>query len=323
MGNDVEKLLSDKARVDGILAGLCQKIMPHTKVVNVKKMEMYYVEHNSLWLDIKILFKTVISVIKKEGSTVRMDIKIIVATHKKYWMPSDDIYLPVHVGKKGKTDLGYQGDDTGDNISDKNTNYCELTGLYWAWKNLKADYKGLSHYRRHFMVKGSKGTKEEKVINRQQLEELLKKTDIILPNPRNYFIETNYSQYVHAHHAQDLDVTRQILDEKYPDYVKAFDETMKSTIGHRFNMFIMKSELFDSYCEWMFDILFELEKRLDISDYSAYDARVFGFVSERLLDIWIKTNKLTYINIPVEFMEKQNWLVKGTKFLERKIGIHR
>lgn len=251
-----------------------------------------------------------------------MDIKIIVATHKKYWMPSDDIYLPVHVGKKGKTDLGYQGDDTGDNISDKNTNYCELTGLYWAWKNLKADYKGLSHYRRHFMVKGSKGTKEEKVLNRQQLEDLLKKTDIILPNPRNYFIETNYSQYVHAHHAQDLDVTRQILNEKYPDYVKAFDETMKSTIGHRFNMFIMKSELFDSYCEWMFDILFELEKRLDISDYSAYDARVFGFVSERLLDIWIKTNKLTYINIPVEFMEKQNWLVKGTKFLERKIGIH-
>ena len=180
-----------------------------------------------------------------------------------------------------------------------------MTGLYWAWKNLKADYKGLAHYRRHFMVKGSSGTKEEKVINRQQLEELLKKTDIILPNPRNYFIETNYSQYVHAHHAQDLDVTRQILDEKYPDYVKAFDETMKSTIGHR-----------------MFDILFELEKRLDISDYSAYDARVFGFVSERLLDIWIKTNKLTYINIPVEFMEKQNWLIKGTKFLERKIGIH-
>lgn len=137
-----------------------------------------------------------------------------------------------------------------------------MTGLYWAWKNLKADYKGLAHYRRHFMVKGSKGTKEEKVLNRQQLEELLKKTDIILPNPRNYFIETNYSQYVHAHHAQDLDVTRQILDEKYPDYVKAFDETMKSTIGHRFNMFIMKSELFDSYCEWMFDILFELEKDL-------------------------------------------------------------
>ena len=68
--------------------------------------------------------------------------------------------------------------------------------------------------------------------------------------------------------------------------------------------------------------MFCLNWKKDISDYSAYDARVFGFVSERLLDIWIKTNKLTYINIPVEFMEKQNWLVKGTKFLKRKIGMH-
>ena len=247
-----------------------------------------------------------------------MDIKIIVATHKKYWMPSDDIYLPVHVGKKGKTDLGYQGDDTGDNISDKNTNYCELTGLYWAWKNLKADYKGLAHYRRHFMVKGSKGTKEEKVLNRQQLEELLKKTDIILPNPRNYFIETNYSQYVHAHHAQDLDVTRQILDEKYPDYVKAFDETMKSTIGHRFNMFIMKKEILDEYCTWLFDILFELEKRTDASKYDSFHARFYGRISELLLDVWVNKNKIKYEEVKVIDMQKVNWLKKGTSFLRAK-----
>lgn len=246
----------------------------------------------------------------------------MVATHKKYWMPEDKMYIPIHVGKKGKEDLGYQGDDTGDNISEKNKNYCELTGLYWAWKNLDAEYKGLAHYRRHFMIKGAKGTKKEKVLTYIQAEKLLKKADIILPNPRNYYIETNYSQYVHAHHAQDLDITRQILTEKYPEYVKAYDETMKSTIGHRFNMFIMKSELYDKYCEWMFDVLFELEKRLDISDYNEYDSRVFGFVSERLLDIWLETNKLTYINTPVEFMEKQNWLIKGTKFLQRKIGKH-
>lgn len=250
-----------------------------------------------------------------------MDIKIIVATHKKYWMPSEDIYLPLLVGKKGKMDLGYQGDDTGDNISEKNAHYCELTGLYWAWKNLRAEYKGLAHYRRHFMMKGVKGTKEEKVMTKEQLEKLLLKSDIVLPNPRNYFIETNYNQYVHAHHAEDLDYTRQILVEKYPEYVKEYDKTMKSTIGHRFNMFIMKEELFDQYCAWMFDVLFTLEERLDISDYSAYDARVFGFVSERLLDIWLQTNNLKYIDTPVEFMEKQNWLIKGTNFLKRKMGI--
>lgn len=70
-----------------------------------------------------------------------MDIKILVATHKKYWMPKDEIYLPIHVGKKGKDDLGYIGDDTGDNISIKNPNYCELTGLYWAWKNMDCEHK--------------------------------------------------------------------------------------------------------------------------------------------------------------------------------------
>ena len=69
-----------------------------------------------------------------------MNIKVIVAVHKPYWMPIDGCYLPLHVGKEGKNDIGFVGDNTGDNISSKNANYCELTGLYWAWKNLQADY---------------------------------------------------------------------------------------------------------------------------------------------------------------------------------------
>ena len=68
---------------------------------------------------------------------IELDIKILIATHKKYWMPNNPCYLPLHVGRKGKQDLGYTGDDTGDNISSKNANFCELTGIYWAWKNLK------------------------------------------------------------------------------------------------------------------------------------------------------------------------------------------
>lgn len=249
-----------------------------------------------------------------------MNIKLLVATHKKYWMPSDKMYLPVHVGREGKNDLGYQGDNTGDNISLKNPNYCELTGLYWMWKNVEADYLGLVHYRRHFTTKSSKGTKEERVINSEQLKNILKNTDVILPIPRNYYIETNYSQYVHAHHAIDLDTTREIISEMYPDYISAYDKSMKETSGHRFNMFIMKKDKFDSYCKWMFDILFELEKRLDISDYNQNDARVFGFVSERLLDVWIDTNNVKYVDQPYIFMEKQNWFVKGMNFVKRKFN---
>ena len=250
-----------------------------------------------------------------------MDAKIIVATHKKYWMPEDKMYLPIHVGAEGKPlDFGYIKDNTGDNISLKNKNYCELTGLYWAWKNLDADYLGLVHYRRHFCVKGSKGEKTSRVLSYQQLQALVKKCDVILPKKRNYYIETNYSQYAHAHHAVDLDTTRLILEEKYPEYVQAYDESMHRTTGHRFNMFIMKKDKFDAYCEWLFNVLFELEKRLDISGYNENDSRVFGFVSERLLDVWIETNHIKYMDIPYIFMEQQNWIVKGMNFLKRKFN---
>ena len=249
-----------------------------------------------------------------------MDIKIIVATHKNYWMPDDPMYLPVHVGAAGKESIGYQRDDEGDNISEKNANYCELTGLYWAWKNLQADYIGLAHYRRHFSNGKLSGDKKEKVISKSELEQKLKDTDVLLPMPRNYWIETNYSQYAHAHHAIDLDTTRQILIERYPRYIPAWEFSMKKTTGHRFNMLVMKKSLFDQYCSWLFDVLFELEKRLNISSYDKNDSRVFGFVSERLLDIWIETKGIQYKNTGYVFMESQNWLTKGKKFLLRKLN---
>lgn len=250
------------------------------------------------------------------------NIKIIVATHKKYWMPKDEMYVPIHVGAEGKEiELEYIKDNSGENISNKNANYCELTGLYWAWKNLDADYIGLAHYRRHFCIKGAKGTKEERILNNKQAQKLTEKADIVLPMPRNYYIESNYSQYAHAHHAIDLDTTREIISEMYPTYLRAYDDSMKLTTGHRFNMFIMKKDIFNEYCEWLFNILFELENRLDISKYNSNDSRVFGFVSERLLDVWINTNNYDYIDTPYIFMEKQNWFVKGSNFLKRKFGI--
>ena len=255
-----------------------------------------------------------------------MDIKIIIATHKKYWMPDDPMYLPLHVGAEGKLDengkpldFGYVKDNTGDNISEKNKNFCELTGLYWAWKNLDAEYIGLAHYRRHFSNGRLFGDKKKRVISKAEMEEKLKNNQVLLPYPRNYWIETNYSHYIHAHHAIDLETTRAILAEKYPSYLPAYDKCMKWTIGHRFNMFVMKKNVLNAYCTWLFDVLFELEKRLDISEYSTNDARVFGFVSERLLDVWLHTNHVACKEMPYVFMEKQNWLIKGFSFLRRKI----
>ena len=153
------------------------------------------------------------------------DIKIIVAAHKKYPMPKDSMYLPVQVGAAGKDDIGYTRDDSGDNISTKNPNYCELTGLYWAWKNLKCDYVGLVHYRRNFTQKKQPVIRPgrtperclEDVLTQEEADALLEKFDVIVPTRRNYFIETIYSHYANTHYQEHLDVTREIIEERYPD----------------------------------------------------------------------------------------------------------
>ena len=253
---------------------------------------------------------------------VEMNIKILVAAHKPYKMPSDSLYLPVHVGKHGKKDIGLLGDDTGENISDKNPYFCELTGLYWAWKNLDADAVGLAHYRRHFTQRGfftcRMFGKWNSVLTQKQLETLLTKAPVILPNKRRYYIETNESHYKHSHESEPLDETRNIIAEKYPEYLPSFEKVMKRTWAHIFNMFIMRRDILNQYCSWLFDILFELEKRIDVRAYSAVEARVFGYISEWLLDVWLDKNRCETLEIPVMFMENQNWPLKIFNFLKRK-----
>lgn len=247
-----------------------------------------------------------------------MDIKLLVATHKVYKMPKSSIYLPIQVGAAINEPIGYQTDSTGDSISEKNKNYCELTALYWGWKNLDVDVLGLVHYRRHFGMKKSNEISE--VLDENQVTKILKEYDIIVPKKRNYIIETNYKHYIHAHHKEPLDITREIISEKYPEYLTSFDQVMNKTKAHMFNMFIMKKEKADEYCEWLFDILFDLEKKIDISTYDTYEARVFGFVSELLLDVWLIHKKYLYKEVNWNHMEKESVLKKGFSMIKRKYG---
>lgn len=250
------------------------------------------------------------------------DIQVIIATHKKYYMPNDKMYLPVQVGRIGKESLGYQSDNEGENISDKNAFFCELTGLYWAWKNLQAEYIGLSHYRRHFSVakklpKDIEG-RVDCVLKYEDTKKILEKTDIILPKKREYFIENLYSHYKNTMHIEPLDETRKIISEKCPEYLEEFDKLHNRTSAHMFNMFIMKKEILNEYCTWLFNILFELEKRIAPNIYDTFHARYPGRISELLLDVWINTNKLNYEEVKVIDIEKVNWFKKGGAFLKAK-----
>lgn len=248
------------------------------------------------------------------------DIKIIVATHKKYEMPDDSMYIPLHVGAEGKESIGYAKDNTGDNISEKNRFFCELTGLYWAWKNLDANYIGLAHYRRHFSIKNKSRNKFDNVLTLKEADKILSNIDVIVPKKRKYIIETLYNHYKHTMYVEPLDETRNIIATLYPEYLEEFDKLKVRRSAHMFNMFIMKKDIFDNYCEWLFSILFELEKRIDNSKYDQFHSRFYGRISELLLDIYLKKNNIKVKEIKFIYMEKINKVKKVIDFLKAKFG---
>lgn len=253
-----------------------------------------------------------------------MKSEIYVVSHKQTRMPEGDIYYPLQVGSASKDFQGYLRDNTGDNIADRNSNYSELTAQYWVAHNRHADVKGIVHYRRLFSDGGRHffATVENKykhVLNKEKLDELMKNYDMILPRKRNYYIETSWSHYEHIHHIKDLEITRKVLKEMYPDYVSYFDKCVNRTKAHMFNMFIAKSNIFDQYTDWLMDVLFEVEKQTDITGYTSYEQRIYGFISELLMDVWVEKNNINYVEIPVMFMGKQHWVKKITSFLLRKV----
>lgn len=218
-------------------------------------------------------------------------ITIYVATHKKAEFPKEKIYKPIRVGAAlNSDDFGYQRDDIGDNISNKNKSFCELTATYWIMKNDKSDIVGLTHYRRYFFKK-HKNNKLENVLSEQDIREILKDKDIIVPNSTFIIKHNAEKSWEKTHIKKDYDECRKIIAEKYPDYVEAFEQFSKSRFLYICNMFIARKEIFDEYYKWLFDILFELEKRTDISNYDDYNKRLFGFMSERLFNVWLLKHK--------------------------------
>lgn len=255
-------------------------------------------------------------------------VKIVIATHKQYAMPDDSMYIPLHVGASlhPELDLGYQKDNVGENISEKNNSYSELTGLYWAWKNLDADYIGLAHYRRHFGSKKRIGKERLAwIIKYTELAPLLGKYRVILPKKRHYYIETLYSHYEHTHYSNQLDATRRVIEKLYPDYLATYDQVLKQRSGYMFNMMILQKDLLNDYCTWLFKILFALEKEIGASELSPFQQRFYGRVSEIIFNVWlqqqikngvIKTEEIT--ELPLVYVEGVNWWKKGTAFLKAK-----
>ncbi|MGN1156835.1 MAG: DUF4422 domain-containing protein [Agathobacter sp.] len=225
-----------------------------------------------------------------------MNIKIYAMTHKAFDVPTDPMYQPLHVGWEGKKDLGYPGDNTGENISHLNCYYSELTGFYWLWKNCKnLDYIGTCHYRR-FLI-----NRQGLAFTKAELEVLLREYDlvttkrVVLNNSYHYGFSANHN--IHA-----LDTTGEVIRDLYPEYYDTYLTLVHQNETYFGNMIITGKELFDEYCEWLFTIFAEVENRINLdTDEDAYHKRVLGFISEFLLLVWVR--------------------VKGLKVYECKVGM--
>ena len=238
------------------------------------------------------------------------DIKILVACHKPSELPQNELFLPIQVGAALATrTLPITQDNTGDNISDKNPTYCELTAQYWAWKNLQADYYGLCHYRRFLCFKPGSAQRDRRnqiqagVLDQFNIERFgLDDADLMRRTIEQYDLVIGEEQTVsrlytprgskntaYAHWAahdralimkSDLDQMLQTLSEVAPEVGQAAREYLASKYFLGFNCFVMKRELFQQLCSIEFEVLSRLEQTVDLSHYCQQLTRIYGFMGE-------------------------------------------
>lgn len=239
---------------------------------------------------------------------------IYVITHKKF---SDSFinrnqYLILHVGMNNDDKSYYLRDDTGDNISGKNQHFCELTGLYWIWKNgceKSDDITGLVHYRRFLTTEKEDFLyvyfhKKPSLLEYKDILKHVNNNEILLPK-KIFTLDTVFNTYSRMHYAEDLRLVGEAIDELFPAYSRSFIKVMKSHHASYGNIIICKKKILDEYCNWLFPILFYVDQRIDYSKYnSLYQSRVIGFLAERTLDIWADQCKYRIVRYPVFNMEQ-------------------
>jgi hypothetical protein len=245
---------------------------------------------------------------------------VLVCCHKKDICATQAPYLPIQVGKAiSSVDIGITGDDTGDNISAKNSSYCELTGMYWAWKNLKdVSIIGLCHYRRYFdfhhqgrcgfPYTSFKTTQFQnlKLDIPETILEQVKNGSVVLAESEN-FRHSLFQDYCECHISDDIRTLNIIIQATQSQAFKDafFKVIYQGNHLRHYNMFLMNWETFDNYCSWLFPLLKEVEKTIDISHYSPSQKRIFGYMAERLLNVWVEASHCKIIEKSVIWLNDQ------------------
>ena len=247
------------------------------------------------------------------------EIKLFVCCHRPSPVAEHPLLVPIQVGAAlaGEHFPGFLHDDAGDNISGKNRSYCELTAQYWAWKNVKTDYYGFFHYRRYlypdmnakrpYRIAGEPTVSLLDRLGFDQFADFIPQCDLILPKGEDMRVPVR-EHYAKApfHYGQDLALAEQIVKERCPEMGSAADEYLSGTVCYFGNIFIMKRQVFQDYCGWLFPILEEFDRRTDTSGYSLQERRVDGYLAERLFGVFYtkcRSDNVRYVELPrVDFV---------------------
>ena len=172
-------------------------------------------------------------------------------------------------------------DNTGDNISDENRQYRELTALYWIWKNDQSDYVGLGHYRRHFEM-------DEKMLGQLAYSDI----DVVLTIPI-LDIPSVGAVYRRDHVGRDWDIMLEAVKTLSPDYLEAVKELEAGCFYYAYSMFIMRRPILEDYCQWLFPLLSYCEKHCGVHE-DGYQGRYIGFLAEHLMSVYFLYHEKDY-----------------------------
>ena len=212
-------------------------------------------------------------------------VKIFVVAYKAFEMPEGESLVPIHVGKNLLD--GMIGDDTGDNISEKNPSYCEMTAHYWIWKNVRdCDYVGVCHYRRYFGID----------ITDKNITEVMENNDVLLVEP-SWHIDSVYAYFAKFMGAENMTILWKVMKKLYPEYVRTLEQICDGVKFYPFNMLLCKKSMFDEYTEWMFSILGVCEKFVKPSPYTN-GRRALAYMAELLTGVYFIHRGLRIKSVP-------------------------
>ena len=234
------------------------------------------------------------------------DSKIYVVTHKDVKLDAlPEGYEIIQAGRALSKDLGYIGDDTGDNISRLNLYLNEITALYWLWKHTRHKIIGFVHYRRFFTSDG------ENFLTTAQAGELLRENDIIVNDCKFGYIalyDWKIMQSGCELAERVMSTIRKYIALRQPDYLAAYDRVNNSFGVFCYEIFVTRREIFDGYCEWLFSFIIDATEEIlattNIASCSEpREYRAISFVAEHLMTVWLIKNRLKIKILPIMFRD--------------------